>query len=97
MPDISASVITTVVVAVAGAEVTRLANQKYNADNPKTEQRKVPTVMAPVIGGFVLGLALFAASIASEYLTSLLCLLIVISSLLINGQNLFTALTPKAK
>jgi hypothetical protein len=97
MPDFTATVITTVVVVVAGAEVTRLANIKYNTEHPgltPAARRKVPTVMAPVIGGFALGLFLFAAGIASEYLASLLCLLLILSSLLINGQNLFTALNP---
>jgi len=94
MPDFTATVITTVVVVVAGAEVTRLANTKYNAENPKQPAKKVSTVMAPVIGGFALGLFLFAAGIASEYLASLLCLLLILSSLLINGQDLFTALNP---
>lgn len=94
MPDFTATVLTTVVVVVAGAEVTRLANKKYNAEHPGAPKRKESTVMAPVIGGFALGLFLFAAGIASEYLASLLCLLLIISSLLINGGNLFTALNP---
>jgi|SRR5881392_1303166 len=95
MPDYTATALTTVVVVVAGAEVTRLANQKFNTDHPglaPAAQRKTGSVMGPVFGGFVLGLFLFAAGIASEYLASLLCLLLIISSLLINGGNLFTAL-----
>lgn len=94
MPDFTATVLTTVVVVVAGAEVTRLANKKYNTEHPGAPKRTESTVMAPVIGGFALGLFLFAACIASEYLASLLCLLLIISSLLINGGNLFTALNP---
>jgi len=88
MPNYTSTAVLTVGVAVAGAEVTRLAKAKAGDKNPGS-------VMGPVLGGFTLGLFLFAAGIASEYLATLLCLLIIISSLLLNGQNLFTLLPSK--
>lgn len=98
MPSYTSTVLGTVVVAVGGAEVTRLADLKWNSDhkNP-VQQRRVGSAMSPVLGGFALGLFLFAAGIASEHLASMLCLLIVVASLLINGKNLFTVLTSITK
>ena len=102
MPSYTATVIGTVLVVVGGAEVTRLANQKWNAE--RTDKQKalrqlkpVGSVMSPVLGGFALGLFLFAAGIASERLASMLCLLFVVGSLLINGQNLFALLNSLTK
>lgn len=85
MPNYTTTAVLTVAVAVGGAEATRLAKARDGADNPGT-------VMGPVLGGFTLGLFLFAAGMASEYLATLLCILIALSSLLLNGQNLFTLL-----
>jgi len=87
MSSYTATAVTAVVVVVAGAEVSRLAALKAGTA-PKA------TVMGPVLGGFTLGLFLFAAGIANEYLASLFCLLLIIGSLLVNGGNLFTVLTP---
>lgn len=97
MPSYTSTVMGTVVVVVGGAEVTRLANQKWNAERTPRQialkqKRPVGSVMSPVLGGFALGLFLFAAGIAHERLASMLCLLIVIGSLLINGRNLFALL-----
>jgi len=75
---------TTVVVAVGGAEAARLAHR--DASGAAAPQ---PFSMSPVIGGFVLGLFLFAAGIASEYIATLFCYLIIISSLLVNGLSVF--------
>lgn len=87
MPNYTLTAVTTVVVVVAGAEVARLAKIKAG-------QTPTYTVVGPVVGGFTLGLFLFAAGMASEHLASLLCLLLVTGSLLINGQHLFTVLNP---
>ena len=87
MSNYTATAVTAVVVTVAGAEVARLAALKAGTA-PKA------TVMGPVLGGFTLGLFLFAAGIANEYVASLFCLLLIIGSLLVNGGNLFTVLTP---
>lgn len=85
MPNYTATAVLTVAVAVGGAEVSRLAKIKAGDKNPGT-------VMGPVLGGFTLGLFLFAAGIASEYLATLLCLLIIISALLLNGMQVFSLL-----
>jgi hypothetical protein len=60
-------------------------------------KKSVGDPMSPVLGGFALGLFLFAAGIAHERLATMLCLLIVISSLLINGHALFSTLTSITK
>lgn len=86
MSDYTSTAVLTVVVAVAGAEMSRMAAAKAG--------KKVPsTVMGPVLGGFTLGLFLFAAGIASEHLATLLCLLIILTSLLVNGATIFSLLT----
>lgn len=85
MPNYTMTAVTTVAVVVGTAEATRLAKQKAGDKNPGT-------VMGPVLGGFTLGLFLFAAGIASEHLATLLCVLLIISALLLNGQNLFSLL-----
>jgi hypothetical protein len=87
MPNYTLTAVTAVTVVVAGAEVSRLAAIKAGKPNNTT-------VMGPVLGGFTLGLFLFAAGIANEYLASLFCLLLIIGSLLVNGTALFTVLTP---
>lgn len=93
MSSYTLTAVATVAVAVAGAEVSRLAAIKHNADHPR-DVRPVIGTMSPVLGGFALGLFLFAAGIASERLATMFCLLIVVASLLVNGQALFSVLTP---
>lgn len=95
MSSYTLTAVATVAVAVAGAEVSRLAHKKQNADHPTWKQWDTGSAMHPVLGGFALGLFLFAAGIASERLATMFCLLIVVASLLVNGQALFTVLTPK--
>lgn len=90
MSNYTATAVTAVVVVVAGAEVTRLAALKAGKPAPSS-------VMGPVLGGFTLGVFLFAAGIANEYLASLFCLLLIIGSLLVNGPALFAVLTPATK
>lgn len=98
MPSYTTTVMGTVLVAVGGTQATRLANQKWNADHPKAMLKKsVSPAMSPVLGGFALGLFLFAAGIANERLATLFCLLIVVASLLVNGHNLFSLLNSIAK
>lgn len=86
----------TVVIVVAGAEASRAANESWNKAHPREKPRNV-SAMSPVIGGFTLGVFLFAAGMASEYLAGLLCLLIAVGSLLRNGQSLLAVLTPLTK
>ena len=100
MPSYTSTALTTVLVVVGGAEVTRLARQKQNADHPAWKQWEIPSAMSPVLGGFALGLFLFAFGIASERLATLFCLLVVIGSLMINGTalfNMFNILAPAKK
>lgn len=82
MSDITPLAVTTVLIAVGGAEAARLVTKDPN--------RPHGFGMKPVIGGFILGLFLFAAGMVSEYLASLLCYLIIISSLLLNGLAVFS-------
>ena len=74
---------TTVLVAVGGAEATRLS-------------KKEPLGMSPVIGGFALGIFLFALGMITEDLASKLCLLIIVAALLKNGKAL-VSLIPQGK
>jgi uncharacterized membrane protein YdcZ (DUF606 family) len=87
--------VATVALAVGSTEAARLVHQKQNHDHPGWKQWKISSPMHPVIAGFSLGLFLFAAGIANERLATLLCLLIVVSALLVNGIPLVTVLTPK--
>ena len=96
MSNYPVKALATVLIVVAGAEVSRTANAEWNKQHPKEKPRNV-SVMQPVIGGFTLGVFLFAAGMASEYLAGLLCLLIAVGSLLRNGQNLLAVLTPLTK
>lgn len=93
MSNFPLKALATVAVVVAGAELSRTSNADWNKKNPAKPPKNV-SVMAPVFGGFMLGLFLFAAGMASEYLASLLCLLLVIGSLLMNGRIMFTVLNP---
>lgn len=105
MSSYTMTAVTTVVVAVAGAELSRYNNLRYNEAHPKLPEynpkgkgpmkRNVTTVMHPVIAGFTLGLFLFAFGMANERLATLLCLLIVVGSLINNGSHLFQVLSPK--
>lgn len=52
------------------------------------KKHKTPSIR-PVIGGFVLGLFLFAFGIMNEELATLFCYLIIVGALLINGASLF--------
>lgn len=45
--------------------------------------------MKPIIGGFVLGLFLFAFGGINEKLATQFCILLIVASLLINGMSLF--------
>jgi hypothetical protein len=101
MPSYTSTVLGTVIVVVGGAQVTRMANRKWNDE--RSDRLKALRItrpedpMPPVLGGFALGLFLFAAGIAHERLATMLCLLIVITSLMLNGQNLFTLLSTISK
>jgi uncharacterized membrane protein YdcZ (DUF606 family) len=72
--------ILTVLVTVGSTEANRIVNGK------KTES-------SPVIGGFILGIFLFAFMMVNPKLGSRFCYLIIISALLINGGGLTKALT----
>lgn len=65
--------------AVAGAEAKNIVKGE-------------PLEMKPVIGGFTLGVFLFAAGIVNEKIAAYLCYLIIVSSLVINGLPLFKLL-----
>jgi hypothetical protein len=82
MPNYSAVVVTTVLVAVGGAEAKRITH-------------KEPLGMSPVLGGFLLGIFLFAFGIANAGLAAKFCLLIIVSSTLVNGLSVFSLLSGK--
>ena len=71
--------VTTSVVAVASAQASKLADKK-------------PLEMKPVIGGFILGLFLFAFGMVDEKLASKLCILVIVTAILMNGVKLFQIL-----
>lgn len=66
----------TVVVAVGLTEAGRVLNKK-------------PPSMRPVIGGFLLGIGLYALSGLDESFGRMFCILIIIGALLQNGQAVF--------
>lgn len=68
---------TTCVVAVGSAEAKLLAEKK-------------PLAMKPVLGGFMLGIFLFAIGMASESVATKMCILIIVTALLLNGIQLFS-------
>lgn len=72
--------IMTVLVTVGSTEANRIVNGK-------------PMNISPVLGGFVLGIFLFAFLMVNPKLGSKFCYLIIISALLINGGGLTKALT----
>lgn len=96
MPSYPLTALATVAVVVAGAEVSRTANADWNKKNPRSAPKNT-AAMPPVIGGFTLGVFLFAAGMANEQIASLVCLLIVVGSLLRNGPQLLAVLTPLTK
>lgn len=53
--------------------------------------------ISPVLGGFLLGAFLFVISDVNARLGRAFCILVIVSSLLINGTALFAAITPKTK
>jgi hypothetical protein len=90
LSDFTGMAFTTVAVVVGTTELRRVADQKWNTANPKAVQRKLLPVMSPVIGGFVLGVFLFALGMVNEYLANLFCILLIVSALLINGISVFS-------
>lgn len=89
MSNFTGTAFTTVAVVVGTTELRRVADQKWNTDNPKSVPRELLPVMTPVLGGFVLGIFLFAFGMVSEYLASLFCILIIVSALAVNGSAAF--------
>ena len=71
--------VTTSVVAVASTEAKHLADKK-------------PLAMKPVIGGFILGLFLFAFGMVNENVATKVCYLVIITAILMNGVKLFSIL-----
>ena len=71
--------VTTSVVAVVSAEAKHLADKK-------------PLEMKPVIGGFILGVFLFAFGMVNENVATKFCYLVIITALLLNGSKLFPIL-----
>lgn len=82
MPDFTSTAMVTVVVAVGSAEAARVA-------------KKEPMNMSPVIGGFLLGVFLFAFGMISESVATKFCVLIIVASLLVNGLPFFQMLGTK--
>lgn len=74
--------ILTVLVTVGSTEANRVLNGK-------------PMDSSPVIGGFILGIFLFAFMMMHPQLGTKFCYLIIVSALLINGSGLMKALNPK--
>lgn len=79
MSNFTTLAVTTAVIAVGSTEARYLADKK-------------PMEMKPVIGGFILGLFLFAFGMANENLAAKFCYLIIATALLTNGVKLFQIL-----
>jgi hypothetical protein len=77
--DYTTLAVATVITAVGGAEAKRITD-------------KQPLTVSPVLGGFTLGIFLFAFGMVNETLATKFSVLIIIASLLINGKPLFTLL-----
>lgn len=90
MSDFTGMAFTTVAIAVGSTEAKRVADMKWNTDNPHAKPRDLVPVMTPVLGGFVLGIFLFAFGMVNEYLANLFCILIIVGSLLTNGVAMFS-------
>jgi hypothetical protein len=71
--------VTTAIVAVASTEAKNLADKKSLA-------------MKPVVGGFILGIFLFAFGMVNESVATKLCILVIITAVLMNGVKLFSIL-----
>lgn len=80
--DFTSLVIITVVVTVGGSEAKRVTTGES-------------VELTPVLGGFLLGMILFLVGIGSEEITTDICYLIIVSSLIINGAAISSALTAK--
>lgn len=74
-------ILTAVVVAVGSNEAAKVASGKGFA-------------ITPVLGGFLLGAFLFVVEDVNPKLGNAFAVLILVSSLLINGQALFKAINP---
>lgn len=81
MSSFTGLALTTAVVAAGSTEARYLAEKK-------------PLSMKPVIGGFVLGVFLFALGMASESVTRKFCYFIIITALLVNGVKTMEVLDP---
>lgn len=81
MPDYSTLTMITVVVAVGSAEAKRISDKKTIA-------------FSPVLGGFLLGIFLFAIGLVNESLATKVNYLIIVGALMLNGAPLFQLLTP---
>ena len=76
MSNYTITAMSTVLVAVGSTEAKRIA-------------RKQDLSMSPVMGGFILGIFLFAFGGLNEPVATKFCVLIIVSSLLVNGSSLF--------
>lgn len=76
---------TAILVTVAGTEAKTISNH-YDAQNHFVAAQSLS--MKPVIGGFALGLMLFAFDAVNSEITKYVAILILITSLLMNGQYL---------
>jgi hypothetical protein len=75
----TALAVTTAVIAAGSAEAKLLAEKK-------------PMEMKPVIGGFILGLFLFAFGMVNENVATKVCYLVIVTAILMNGVKLFQIL-----
>jgi hypothetical protein len=71
--------VTTSVIAVVSSEAKYLAEKK-------------PMEMKPVIGGFILGMFLFAFGMVNENVATKFCYLVIVTAILMNGSKLFSIL-----
>lgn len=82
----STGLITTTVLAVVACTEAKIVSNHYDAQNHFVAA--APLNMKPVIGGFALGLLLFAFDAVSPTVTKYLAILILVAALSINGQYL---------
>lgn len=78
--NLTTLIVVTVLVTVGGAEAKRVTNQQ-------------PVTMSPAVAGFLLGMILFIVGLFSDEITEDFCYLIIVSSLIVNGTSIATALT----
>lgn len=80
--DYPATVFLTCLTVAAGAESKRITHGQSFAGEP-------------IVAAFVLGIFLYVFGFINEQLASMICALVIVGALIVNGQSIITALSPK--